>query len=165
MRAIGQSSSLQIPFIMGLVIAGSIAGSVGATGGNTSHVRTLASCPRATISNASVEEATSAARRLIPHSFSFRNQRGPVRLTPANSFIVGLIYLGGVRPSPGASQLRRVAEAACGARLARVTWAIEIDFTTAATASSGNGIAFLAKTGRGWRIWKAGSASSMGLRW
>ena len=56
---------------------------------------------------------------------------------------------------------RRAAVAKCGPKVAARSWVVLIQFPNAASAEQGEGVAFLAPTPAGWRIWGTTVVSSL----
>jgi hypothetical protein len=100
-------------------------------------------------------------RREVPRAFgNMTNQGGSggwrgywtvaaLSLDPAHSFFTP------VRP------YHRAAVAKCGKRVAAQSWVVLIEFPNAADALSGEGVAFLARTPHGWRIWGTSVVSEL----
>jgi len=78
---------------------------------------------------------------------------------PDPSFVQGYTPVGLVSLNPAtaflrmASRYHQAAALKCGRRVANRSWVAFIDFPNAKGALLGQGVAFLARTPTGWRIW------------
>ena len=120
------------------------------------EARDRRSCPIAlTSSRLAIGRVASALRREVPVAFhDMQNQNGfgawrgyrPVA-------IYSLKTDGGELLPRVVARYHKAAAAACGNRVASRSWVALIQFPQAGSALQGAGVAFLARTAAGWRIW------------
>jgi hypothetical protein len=83
------------------------------------------------------------------------NQFGTVRLTPRHYIVEDLRSLAeddlGFRGR--SSTYHQLAAKRCGQAVAANSWLALVHFPEAATPDTASGVAFLARTPRGWRLW------------
>jgi hypothetical protein len=120
------------------------------------------SCPQALVTRRfAIRRLARVIRREVPRAFGeMTNQAGPgawrgywpvaaLSLNPAHADFTPV------------RAYRRAAVAKCGLKVAARSWVVLIQFPDAASAQQGDGVAFLARTPAGWRIWGTTVVSSL----
>jgi hypothetical protein len=115
-----------------------------------SEERSSARCPRALLPDRrAAEDATAAVRAAVPSAFGEIDTRQHMLRGVFSLSRAALI------PELDALRYRKVAARACGARVARRSWAAVLTLPGAPDASLGSAVVFAASTERGWRAWYA----------
>ena len=103
---------------------------------------------------ADVEEVVRAARARATRTFRLVNQLGNVTLNRRNARVIRVLWLGrGASGLLGVRSLTRRAEARCGPRVARASWAVTFVLAEAPTAFTSRGTMLLVRTHAGWHAW------------
>lgn len=98
-----------------------------------------------------IEQAVSAAARLIPNAFHANDPGNEWARHPLILEMVALIP--GPPKRSGVSQLRRVAIARCGRGITDRSWAAVVDFPGIKVAGEPPATIFLSDTRHGWVLW------------
>lgn len=152
----GRSATLTRFVILSLGLIAGIGVDQGPTSGTARQQHVTLHCPIATARDPYAPEHLAAAiRREVPRAYrGLTNQAGKVRLTPRTYDVDEMLSLAPTYPRlRGASFYRKIAARRCGHSLAERSWVVLLGFPTAQTISGGRGVAFFARTARGWRLW------------
>jgi len=114
----------------------------------TSPARTKAGCPTSLAPDAKAAAGVAAATaRDVPRLYP-QSQYRRFRITALSALAPGTFT------PPGVSVYRGIAAHRCGARTAARSWVVFLTFPALATSASlSQGVAFAARTPRGWTLW------------
>lgn len=102
-----------------------------------------------------IEQSVAATRRVVPRTWRVVNQSGAVPLTPARYSIqtVARLAPAGAATEGQSVKYGQLARRLCGRLASAYSYVAVIAFPDASTARAATGVALVARTSSGWKVW------------